>query len=90
MSRRKLKLDRSGPWIGVAGMFIVLWYAISSVLYAPWWGVLLSLALLVPESMLLARWARTKPGWCVVVPILGALLNAGLAYGGATWWGWGA
>ena len=88
MSRRKLRLQRSGPWIGVAGMFIVLWYAITSVLYAPWWGVVLSLALLIPSSMLLARWARSRPAWCVTVPVIGAALNGALAYVGATYWGW--
>ena len=86
---KRLKFERSGPWIGIAGLVIVLWYSIASVLYAPWWGVLLSFALLVPQAWLLARWARTRPTWCVAVPLVGALANALLAYAGATWWGWG-
>lgn len=86
---KKLEFQRSGPWIGVTGLVVVLWFALSSVLYAPWWGVLLSLALLVPQAFLLARWARTKPSWCVAVPVVGAAANALLAVIGAIWWGWG-
>lgn len=89
MSRSTVQLERSGPWIGVGGLFIVLWFAIASVLYAPWWGVALNLALLAPQVWLVARWARTKPTWCVGVPIVGAIVVAALAYVGATWWGWG-
>ncbi|MGH3458309.1 hypothetical protein [Aeromicrobium sp.] len=63
-----LKLERSGPWIGVTGLFVMLWLVISTVLYAPWWGVLLHLAVLAAFVPLLMSWARTKPAWCTWIP----------------------
>ena len=85
---RRLQLDRSGPWIGVGGLVIVLWFAIGSVLYAPWWGVLLNLALIVPEGMLLRRWMKSRPAWCVLVPVIGTAAYVLVAFIGAHFWGW--
>ena len=48
--RGRLKLERSGPWIGVVGLVVLLWLAISTVIYAPWWGVLLHVAAIVSSS----------------------------------------
>jgi hypothetical protein len=85
---RPLQLDRSGPWIGAVGLVVVLWYALASALYAPWWGVGLALLLLVPEVVLVRRWAVTRPRWCMAVPVVGMALIGALAYVGATAWGW--
>ena len=58
-----LKLERSGPWIGVTGMFVMLWLAFTSVfLYAPWWGFLLHLIVLASFVPLLRSWAKTAAG----------------------------
>ena len=64
-----LNLERSGPWIGVAGLFVMLWLVISTVLYAPWWGVLLHLVVLAAFIPLLRSWASTKPAQCIWVPV---------------------
>ena len=88
MSRRTLQLDRSGPWIAVVGLFMVLWCSVSTGLFAPWWGIVIAFALLIPQVWLVARWARTHPRRTIVVPIVGLLLWAGLAWFGAVVWDW--
>lgn len=87
-SQGRVQLERSGPWIGVAGLFVVLWCSVSTVLFAPWWGVLLAFALLVPQIVLVRRWAGPRPRWTIAVPVVGLLLWIGLAWVGASWWGW--
>jgi hypothetical protein len=86
--KKRIQLTRSGPWIGIGGLVIVLWFAIGSVLYAPWWGVLLNLVLLVPEAVLLKRWANSRPAWCVLVPLIGTAAYVLVAFVGAHYWGW--
>jgi len=86
--KRRLNLYRSGPWIGVVGLFVNLWLTISSVLYAPWWGMLLLLVYLVPQVMLVKRWATARPVWCPWVPLAGAAVWALTVFVGAQWWGW--
>lgn len=80
--RRGLKLERSGPWIGVVGLLMVLWCSVSTVLFAPWWGVVIAMALLIPQIWLLTRWARTHPAWCIWIPVAG--LATWITY---AWWG---
>ena len=67
--QRRIKLERSGPWIGVAGLFVMVWFAFASSQFAPWWGVLLQFAVLVPAALLVARWARTRPTKAAFVPV---------------------
>ena len=90
MSRRRLKLDRSGPWIAVVGLVMVLWCSVSTGLFAPWWGIVLAFALLIPQVWLVAKWARTRPRLTIAVPVVGLALWAGLAWFGATAWDWSA
>jgi len=72
-----LKLERSGPWIGAVGLVVMLWLVISTVLYAPWWGILLHLVVQASFVPLLRSWARTHPVWCTWLP--GLALAAWLA-----------
>lgn len=88
MSRRKLKLERSGPWIAVVGLIMMLWCTVSTVLFAPWWGVVLAFVLLVPQVWLVASWARTRPRQTIAVPVVGLLAWVGLAWIGANFWDW--
>lgn len=88
--QRRIKLERSGPWIGVAGLFVMLWISISTSLYAPWWGVLLAIALLIPQAVLMNRWARQRPSSCVWIPAAGLLAWLALVFVGVHWWGWRA
>ncbi|MEJ7633303.1 hypothetical protein [Aeromicrobium sp.] len=88
MTRRRIKLDRSGPWIAVVGLVMMLWCTVSTVLFAPWWGVAIAFALLIPQVWLVATWARTRPRLTIAVPLVGLLLWIGLAWLGANLWGW--
>lgn len=88
MSRRRVKLERSGPWIAIVGLVMVLWCSVSTALFAPWWGVVMAFALLLPQVVLVTRWARSRPRATVVVPVVGLLFWVALAYVGATFWGW--
>jgi hypothetical protein len=88
MRRRRLDLDRSGPWIAVAGLFIVLWCTVTTWLFAPWWGVVLAFGLLIPQALLVKAWARTRPRLSMVVPVVGLFLWFALSYVGATSWDW--
>ena len=74
--RRKLRLERSGPWIAVVGVVVLLWLAISTAVYAPWWGVLLHVVVLVPVAVWVSRWARTRPAASAYVPLAGIPLLA--------------
>lgn len=87
-NRRRLRLQRSGPWIGVVGLFVVLWVSISTSLYAPWWAVVLICLLLVPQVVLVRRWATSRPHWCPWVPVGGAVAWFLVVLAGANWWGW--
>ncbi len=89
-SRTDLKLDRSGPWIAIVGLLMVLWCSISTSIYAPWWGVLLALSFLIPQVWLVKKWVRTKPKLTMVVPLVGLAAWALLSLVGAEWWGWSA
>lgn len=88
--RRSLKLDRSGPWIAIVGLLMVLWCSIATFIYAPWWGVLLALALMVPQVLLVRKWATVKPKLTIAVPVVGLAAWALLSFVGAKWWGWSA
>lgn len=66
----ELNLQRSGPWIGAGGLFVMLWLVVSTVLYAPWWGIALHLVVLVAFIPLLRRWSREDPPRAALVPLL--------------------
>ena len=83
-----LRLERSGPWIGVGGVFIHLWLAITTVLYAPWWGVALHVIAIAPPAVLVGRWAREQPRRCAWLPLLGVAIWATLNAIGIGLLGW--
>jgi hypothetical protein len=85
---RRIGLERSGPWIGVGGLFVLLWISLSTVVYAPWWGLVLALLMLVPQALVLSRWSKTRPAQCPWVPALGFLCWFVLVLAGVGWWGW--
>ena len=85
---RGLRLERSGPWIAVVGLLMVLWCTVSTVLFAPWWGGALAVVLMLPQVWLVRRWSRTRPAWTPVVPVVGLLAWAALAVLGAQLWSW--
>lgn len=86
----RIQLERSGPWIGVAGLFVLLWIAIASSQFAPWWGVLLYVVALIPGAVLVARWARTHPRRAAWVPLGSLAVWAIITAVGLSFWGWKA
>lgn len=85
-----LRLERSGPWIGVVGLLVLLWLALSSMIYSPWWGVLLHVVVLVPIVVWTTRWARTRPAASTFVPLAGLPVLAIVTALGVGLGGWSA
>jgi hypothetical protein len=84
-----LKLERSGPWIGVTGLFVMLWLAFTSVfLYAPWWGFVLHLIVLASFVPLLKSWAKTQPARCTWIPVYAFLAWCAINAIGVLVFGW--
>ena len=84
-----LQLERSGPWIGVTGLFVMLWLAVSSVfLYAPWWGLLLHLIVLASFVPMLKSWAQTRPAACIWIPAYAFLAWCAINALGVLVFGW--
>ena len=88
----ELNLQRSGPWIGFGGLAVLLFIAFPMIMpplgYAPWWGVLMILGLLVVQVIVIARLAKRRPERCAIVPLVGLLAYFALVFVGITWWGW--
>lgn len=85
-----MRLDRSGPWIGVVGLLVLVWLAISSLIYAPWWGVLLHVVAVAPVAAWTVRWARTRPAASAFVPLAGLPVLAAVTALGVGLGGWSA
>ena len=86
----RIRLERSGPWIGVAGLFVLLWIAVASSQFAPWWGVVLFVVLLIPGAVLVSRWARPHPKRAAWVPVGNLVVWAIITALGLSFWGWKA
>lgn len=82
-----MKLDRSGPWIGVTGVVIMLWLTFATLIFAPWWGVLIYLIPWVISVRFVAKWARTKPKQAAYVPLGGFAAWLLVSAVGAQFWG---
>ncbi len=88
--RGGLRLERSGPWIAVVGLLVLLWLAFSTMIYAPWWGVLLHVATIVPIAVWVTRWTRTRPTASTFVPLAGLPLLAAVTALGVLLGDWSA
>jgi hypothetical protein len=86
----RLKLHRSGPWIGVGGVVALLFIAFPVFFQglAPGWGIALILSLLVIQLIVISRLARRRPERCVWVPVVGLVAYFALLFSGLKWWGW--
>ena len=67
-----LKLERSGPWIGVVGLVVMLWLVFTTAFYffVPWWGSVLHVVVWASFVPLLVSWSRTRPARCIWIPAL--------------------
>jgi len=86
----RLDLRQSGPWIGVAGLVVVLWFYLASGLVAPWWAVGVLLAAWVVMLGLSIAWARRRPFVVLVMPLIALALWVGVLSAGAALLGWTA
>ena len=89
----ELDLQRSGPWIGFGGQAVLLFIAFPAIMpplgFAPWWGDLMILGLLMCQAIVIARLAKRRPERCAFVPLFGLLAYFALMVSGIRWWGWG-
>jgi len=81
-------LRRSGRWISTAALACLLWVCVASALFAPWWGVVLIVAVWGCALVVLG-WARPYPARTVYGPLAGALVWFAIAVG-LRWWVWSA
>lgn len=86
----RLRLSRSGPWIGVVGMVCLLWLDVASLLFAPWWGVLLMLGGWLLSLVLLLGWIRPQPRRSAFAPLAGLVVWGLVVWAGIGWWDWTA
>jgi hypothetical protein len=87
---RGLQLERSGPWIAVVGLLVLLWLAFSTMIYSPWWGVVVHVLVLIPIAVWVAKWARTRPAASTFVPLAGLPVLAIVTAIGVGVGGWSA
>ena len=86
----RLNLRQSGSWIGMAGMACLLWLYIASALFAPWWGVVLLVAIWLVMFVLATRWFLRRPYAVLLLPVAGVVLWVGIVSAGEAWFGWTA
>lgn len=70
----RVRLERSGPWIGWGGLACLLWVCGASVLFVPGWAVLGMLLVWVCCALLVLGWSRTRPARTAYVPLAGLLV----------------
>jgi len=95
----RLNLQRSGPWIGIVGIFIQVFIAFPAFftvmpgsedrLNVPAVGITAIVALWLVQVITLARLAKSRPVWCVYVPVVGLAAYFVLIFLGVRWMGWG-
>lgn len=74
----------------MVGLLVLLWLAITTLVYAPWWGVLLHVAAIVPVAVWTVRWTRTRPAASAFVPLAGLPMLAAITALGVTTGNWSA
>ena len=85
-----VNLRRSGPWFGLAGMVVALWFYGFVGLVAPWWVVPLMLLLWgAMLAVLLRSWAP-RPLLALAMPFIAFGAWFGIVVAGGAWWGWTA
>jgi len=79
----RLNLRQSGSWIGLAGLFCLLWLYGASALFAPWWVVVLLVLMWLVLFVVATRWFLHRPYAVLLLPVLGLAvwLAIGLAFG---------
>ena len=94
----RLNLQRSGPWIGLGGIFIEIFIAFPAFftvmpgtadrLDVSAAGIAVIVTLWLIQVIAVVKLARTRPVWCVYVPIAGLVAYFAVIYAGVRWLGW--
>jgi hypothetical protein len=95
----RLNLQRSGPWIGLGGIFTEIFIAFPAFftvmpgtadrLDVSAAGIAVIVALWLIQVIAVVKLAKTRPAWCVYVPIVGLVAYFAVIYIGVRWLGWG-
>jgi hypothetical protein len=86
----RLNLRRSGPWVGMAGLFTVLWVYGASGLVGPDWLPAPLVVFWLVLFVLACRWFSRRPYAVLVLPAVGLAVWFAVVTAGATWLGWTA
>jgi len=94
----RFDLRRSGPWIGFGGIFIQIFIAFPALfavmpgtadrLNVSGAGVAVIVALWIIQAIAVVKLARSRPVWCVYVPVAGLLAYFAVIFVGVRWLGW--
>jgi hypothetical protein len=85
-----MQLRRSGPWIGITGLVVVLWLYLTSGLVVPWWAVVLLCTAWAGLLVLSIRWATSRPYVVLAMPLVALALWLAVLVVGAQLLGWTA
>ncbi len=83
-------LQKSGSFIGMAGMAVTAFLYFFSGLLAPLWAVLVLVAFWVVLFVLACRWFGTHPVRVFWLPLLAAVVWFAALNAGGAWLGWTA
>ena len=95
----RLNLQRSGPWIGIGGVFVQMFIAFPAFftvmpgtedrLHVPGVGIAAIVALWLVQVIALVKLAKARPVWCIYVPVVGLAAYFAVIFAGVRWMGWG-
>jgi hypothetical protein len=84
----RFNLRQSGPWIGMAGLFCVLWIYGASGLVGPDWLPVPLVAVWIVMFVLACRWFSRRPYAVLALPVVAAALWFAVVVSGAALLGW--
>jgi len=94
----RFDLRRSGPWIGLGGIFIQIFIAFPAFftvmpgtadrLNVSGAGIAVIVALWVIQVIAVVKLAKSRPVSCVYVPVAGLVAYFVVIYVGVRWLGW--
>jgi len=86
----RVNLERSGSWIGMAGVVVVLFLYGASGLLAPAWAVVVLLLVWLVHFVLACCWFQTRPYRVLALPFVAAAVWFGAMFIGGSLLGWTA
>jgi hypothetical protein len=94
----RLNLQRSGPWIGLGGIFIQIFIAFPAFfgvmpgtedrLNVSGFGIAVIVVLWLVQAIAVVNLAKSRPVLCVYVPVAGLAAYFAVIVVGVRWMGW--